>query len=41
MTIFPPVTAEAIRKEVTDFLEARSNTIKRMEERTQRFMRGW
>ena len=38
--ISPPVIAEAIQKEVTDFLEARSNTIKRMEERTQRFVRG-
>jgi hypothetical protein len=40
-TIFPPVTTEAIQKEVTDFLETRSNTIKMMEERTQKFKRGW
>ena len=31
--IRPPVTAGAIQKEVSDFLEARNNTIKKMEEK--------
>jgi hypothetical protein len=35
--IRPPVTAEAIQKEVTDFLEARNDTIKRMDEKEKRF----
>jgi hypothetical protein len=35
--IRPPVTAGAIQKEVTDFLEARNDTIKRMEEKEKRF----
>ena len=35
--IRPPVTAGAIQKEVSDFLEARNNTIKRMEEKEKRF----
>jgi hypothetical protein len=35
--IHPPATAGAIQKEVTDFLEARNNTIKRMEEKEKRF----
>jgi hypothetical protein len=35
--INPPVTANTIQKEVTDFLEARNNTIKRMEEKEKRF----
>ena len=35
--IWPPVTAGAIQKEVTDFLEARNDTIKRMEEKEKRF----
>jgi hypothetical protein len=35
--IRPPVTASAIQKEVTDFLEARNDTIKRMEEKEKRF----
>ena len=35
--IHPPVTAGAIEKEATDFLEARKDTIKRMEEKEKRF----
>jgi hypothetical protein len=35
--IRPPVTAGAIQKEVTDFLEARNYTINRMEEKKKRF----
>ncbi len=35
--IHPPVTADAIQKEVTDFLEARKDTIKRMDEKEKRF----
>jgi hypothetical protein len=35
--INPPVTVSTIQKEVTDFLEARNNTIKRMEEKEKRF----
>lgn len=35
--ISPPVTAGAIEKEVTDFLEARNDTVKRMEEKEKRF----
>jgi hypothetical protein len=35
--INPPVTAGPIQKEVTDFLEARNNTIKRMEEKEKQF----
>lgn len=34
--IHPPVTAGAIQKEVTDFLEARNDTMKRMEEKKKR-----
>jgi len=34
--IQPPVNAGAIQKEVTDFLEARKDTIKRMEEKEKR-----
>jgi hypothetical protein len=34
--IRPPITAGAIQKEVTDFLEARNDTIKRMEEKEKR-----
>jgi hypothetical protein len=37
----PPVTANAIQTQVMDFLEARSNTIKSMEESTLRFQREW
>jgi len=37
--IRPPVAAGAIQKEVTDFLEARYDTIKRMEEKEKRSRR--
>jgi hypothetical protein len=37
--IYPPVTTEAIQKEVTAFLESRSHTIKRMEQRSQKLRR--
>ena len=35
--IRPPVTAGDIQKEVADFLEARNDTVKRMEEKEKRF----
>jgi hypothetical protein len=38
--IHPPVTASAIQKEVTDFLKARNNTIKRMEEKEKRLSKN-
>jgi hypothetical protein len=37
----PPVTVEAVQKQVTEFLEARRDTIKRMEEEAQRSQRDW
>ena len=38
--IRPPATAGAIQKEVTDFLEACNDTIKRMEEKEKRFRKN-
>jgi len=37
----PSVTVEAIQKQVTEFLEVRRDTIKRMEEEYQRLQRDW
>jgi hypothetical protein len=39
--ILPPVTVAAVQKQVTEFLEARRATIKRMEEEAQRLQREW
>jgi hypothetical protein len=37
----PPVTVAAVQKQVTEFLEVRRDTIKRMEEEAQRSQRDW